>query len=144
MADIRIIIDGIKVAASLDLSSEIGNAIYNSLPMTARLERWGEEIYFPLNLEGMSLCSPVTAVHVGDIAYSERHQAFCIFYGKTPISNESEILPNGPVEVIGALHGDQSSLILKQLFSAYLPRIRRKVLRLVSGGRADTITLEKS
>lgn len=146
MADIKMIIEGIKIAASLDLTSEIGNTIYNALPMTARFERWGDEIFFPLHLEDVRLNLPVTTVQIGDIAYSERHRAFCIFYGKTPLSNESEIIPNGPVEVIGGLHEDESSLILRRLFSAYPRRIKRKILRLLSNsaGWVETIILEKS
>ena len=144
MANIRIIINSIEISASLELSSEIGRTIFNSLPIAARFERWGDEICFPLNLEDVVLKVPVSRVQIGDIAYSEQWKSFCIFYGKTPLSNEFEIIPNGPVEIIGKLLEDKSALILKRFFSAYFTRIRKRAVRLFSISDAETITLEKS
>jgi hypothetical protein len=146
MAEIKITIDRIKLGASLDLTSEIGNAVFAFLPMTARFERWGDEICFPLDLQNMNLNAPVTTVQIGDIAYSAQWKAFCLFYGKTPLSSEFDIIPNGPVEVIGRLHESESALILKKFFSAYLTRAKRRAFRLLSNssGYAETITLEKS
>jgi hypothetical protein len=145
-ADIKIIIESIEISASLELSSEIGRTIFNSLPITARFERWGDEICFPLGLEDIALKMPVSKVRIGDIAYSEQWKSFCIFYGKTPLSNEFEIIPNGPVEIIGRLLEDKSALILRRFFSTYFTRIRKKAVRLfsISDGFAETITLQKS
>src|SRR5262245_57684884 len=146
MANIKIIINSIEISASLELSSEIGRMIFNSLPIAARFERWGDEICFPLNLEDVAIKVPVSKVQIGDIAYSEQWKSFCIFYGKTPLSNAFEIIPNGPVEIIGRLLEDKSALILKRFFSAYFTRFRKRVVRLfsISDGFAETITLEKS
>jgi hypothetical protein len=145
MADIRIVINKIQVAASLDLTSKIGRSIFDSLPMTVRFERWGDEICFPLDQGKVDLRSPVTSVQLGDIAYSDQWKSFCIFYGKTPLSTEHDIVPNGPVEVIGRLREVQSAQVLKRFFSSYLTRITRRICLLFSpsSGYGDTITLEK-
>ena len=44
----------------------------------------------------------------GDIAYWPPGNAFCIFWGPTPMSKENEIRPASPVKVIGYMDSDSS------------------------------------
>jgi hypothetical protein len=82
-----------------------GNAIYNALPLNARANTWGDEIYFriPVNI-GKENAKEV--VEIGDLAYWPPGNALCIFFGKTPISKGNEIRPASAVNVFGKLVGE--------------------------------------
>ena len=47
---------------------------------------------------------------VGDLAYWEPGSAFCIFFGPTPMSVGTEIVPADPVTVFGKVDGDATVL----------------------------------
>ena len=142
MARILVILKGKVVEAILSDVSPIGKAVCQMLPITSKINTWGDELYFPLKLNKM-LNAPVEVVNVGDIAYSETWEALCIFYGRTPLSNNLEIVPNGPVEVIGRLEEDPS--ILKNQLSGCLREKRRRVFNRIHVLRkyVETIKIER-
>lgn len=84
-------------------------AIRNSLPLEARAQTWGEEIYFsiPVNI---SAKDPKEVVEVGDLAYWPAGNAFCIFFGRTPASRGDEPRPASPVDIIGKVKTNVDSL----------------------------------
>ena len=89
-------------------------AIWEALPIKARANLWGEEVYFsiPVSLElevGQELVS------AGDLGYWPEGNAFCIFFGPTPISRGGEIRPTSAVTVFGRITGDAT--IFKQIAS---------------------------
>ena len=45
-------------------------------------------------------------VELGDIAYWPPGSAFCIFFGRTPMSRGDEIRPASEVNVFGRIEGD--------------------------------------
>jgi hypothetical protein len=45
-------------------------------------------------------------VSIGDLGYWPEGDAFCIFFGRTPISRSGEIRPASPVNVFGRVLGD--------------------------------------
>ena len=45
-------------------------------------------------------------VNKGDIAYWPPGNAFCIFWGLTPMSTSNEIRPASPVKLIGSMESD--------------------------------------
>jgi uncharacterized protein len=45
-------------------------------------------------------------VALGDLGYWPPGQAFCIFFGPTPMSRGDEIRPASPVTVVGRVIGD--------------------------------------
>lgn len=94
----------VSVGAVLN-ASETADAIWEALPLEARANRWGDEIYFatPVRLgseDGQEV------VEVGDLAYWPPGNAFCIFWGPTPASRGSEIRPASAVNVLGRIDGD--------------------------------------
>ena len=97
MTKIIITLKGFKIMASINTDSSKGKAIISCLPIISKINTWGDELYFPFNLN-TQIESPVNAVNLGDIAYSYYWKALCIFYGKTPYSGTYEIIPNGPVK----------------------------------------------
>jgi len=45
-------------------------------------------------------------VEVGDLGYWPSGNAFCIFFGPTPVSRGNEVRPASAVNVIGRVSGD--------------------------------------
>jgi len=45
-------------------------------------------------------------VEMGDLGYWPPGHAFCIFFGRTPMSRGNEIRPASPVNVFGKIEGD--------------------------------------
>ena len=104
---IRIKVGAIEAAAELN-DTRTAQAIWETLPIKGRVNLWGDEIYFsiPLNLElelGQELVS------IGDLGYWPQGNAFCIFFGPTPISQGDEIRPASPVTVFGKVIGDATA-----------------------------------
>jgi hypothetical protein len=82
-------------------TSETASAIWDALPLEATVNRWGDEIYFTVPVQ-VELASDARAdVVVGDVAYWPPGQAFCIFWGPTPASTDSEPRAASPVNVFG-------------------------------------------
>ncbi len=104
MRRIRITAGDISAEAAL-LDNTTADAIWEALPLEARGSTWGEEIYFgiPVYLEedgGQEV------VELGDLGYWPPGHAFCIFFGRTPMSRGNEIRPASAVNVFGRIEGD--------------------------------------
>ena len=101
---IRITAGSIQAEAKLD-GSKTAQAIWEALPLTAKAETWGDEIYFaiPVHLKEES---PKEVVELGDLGYWPPGNAFCLFFGPTPASRGQEIRPASPVNVFGRIVGD--------------------------------------
>jgi len=101
---IRITAGTVSLPAELN-DSRTAAAIVKALPIEAKAETWGDEIYFGI---GLSLAgeSPKEVVAMGDLAYWPPGQAFCIFFGPTPMSQGNEIRPASAVNVVGRVVGD--------------------------------------
>ena len=95
-----------KVEAGAELNdSRVANLIWDSLPIKASVNTWGDEIYFTIPVKTGS-DNPVEVVREGDIAYWPQGTAFCIFFGPTPVSTPTEIRPASAVEIVGRIEGD--------------------------------------
>jgi len=85
--------------------SQTAQLIWEALPIEARGNTWGDEIYFSIPVAA-DLENSQGVVELGDLAYWPPGTAFCIFFGPTPMSQGDEIRPASPVNVIGKLRGD--------------------------------------
>jgi hypothetical protein len=84
MRTIEIEVKG-KGSAMADLDERnprISDAFWEILPQEARVNLWGEEVYFDVPLE-MENEHPSPSATAGDICYWSPGPAFCIFFGKT-------------------------------------------------------------
>lgn len=104
MAKIRITAGDVTATAVLN-SSNTASAIWEALPIQARANTWGDEIYFgiPVHLDEENAQA---VVEMGDLGYWPPGHAFCIFFGPTPMSRGNEIRPASPVNVLGKVEGD--------------------------------------
>ena len=105
---IQIRVNGIELEAILN-NSRTADAIWETLPIIAQANTWGDEIYFtiPVNLK---LEKGQELVEVGDLGYWPSGSAFCIFFGPTPMSRGEEIRPASAVTVFGKVVGDATAL----------------------------------
>jgi hypothetical protein len=97
-------------AGAIEAEAELNDtgtaqAIWETLPIKGRVNLWGDEIYFsiPLSLE---LEAGQELVNMGELGYWPEGNAFCIFFGPTPVSRGDEIRPASPVSVFGKVIGD--------------------------------------
>src|SRR4030042_5816859 len=104
MSKIKIIIGDFSVEGEL-LETRLAQKIFEALPLEGMGNTWGQEIYFSIPLEAQAE-HPRKVVQIGDLAYWPPGNAFCLFYGRTPISgSEEEILPASEVGVVGKMKG---------------------------------------
>jgi hypothetical protein len=75
-------------------SPRTADAILKRLPIGGRIVRYGEEVYFQIDVKAPSE-SPRSSVEVGSIAYWPMGSAVCVFYGPTK--------PYGPVNKLGRI-----------------------------------------
>jgi hypothetical protein len=101
---IRITAGGVKSEARLN-ASKTARAIWDALPIEAKAQTWGDEIYFSIGLD-VAAESPQAVVEMGDLGYWPPGQAFCLFFGPTPASQGDDIRPASPVNVFGRVTGD--------------------------------------
>jgi uncharacterized protein len=95
-----------SVEAIAELNSNgVAQAVWEALPIKAEASLWGDEIYFPIPVYS-ELEAGRTLVNVGDLGYWPTGNAFCIFFGPTPISGKNEIRPASAVTVFGKIIGD--------------------------------------
>ena len=96
-----------SVIAPAELNNtKTADAIWQALPFSGKVCTWGEEIYFAIPLK-MDLERGQEVVNCGDLGYWPPGNAFCIFFGPTPISRGAEIRAASPVNIFGSLIDDQ-------------------------------------
>jgi hypothetical protein len=115
-------------AGAIEAEAELNDtrtaqAIWEILPIESRTNLWGDEIYFsiPLSLE---LETGQELVNIGELGYWPQGNAFCIFFGPTPVSQGDGIRPASPVTVFGKIHGDAT--IFKNVAAGMKITIRRE------------------
>ena len=121
MTKIKITAGKVTLDAELN-DSETANLIAAVLPIEAKGNLWGEEIYFGISVN-TDAEKPREVVDVGDLGYWPPGHAFCIFFGPTPASQGDEIRPASPVNLIGKILGDVKNL--KQVRNGEKVRIER-------------------
>ena len=123
MRKIKITAGDVTATGVLD-DNATADAIWEALPISARGNTWGEEIYFgiPVHVDEAEDANDV--VEMGALAYWPPGNAFCIFFGRTPASKGDECRAASAVNAVGKIEGDPA------------------VFKKVAGG--STVTLEKN
>jgi hypothetical protein len=96
---IRITAGAVRCVAQL-LDNLTANAIWDALPLEARANRWGDELYFSVSVQ-LDEDAAREEVAIGDVAYWAPGRAVCIFWGPTPASHDREPRAASPVNVFG-------------------------------------------
>jgi len=89
------------------------DAVWDALPISARANTWGDEIYFGIPVQVEEAEDAGDVVEMGALAYWPPGNAFCIFFGRTPASQGDEIRAASAVNRLGSIEGDPS--VFKQV-----------------------------
>ncbi len=102
---IRITAGGVQAEATLN-DSPTATMVWNALPIEARGNTWGDEIYFSIPVNAKQEKDARDLVAVGELGYWAPGTAFCIFFGRTPASTDDRPRAASPVNIIGKVIGD--------------------------------------
>lgn len=106
---IEIIAGTVRVEAQLN-DGPTAKSIADALPIKARAQRWGGEIYFSIPVEAEIEKDSRDVLEDGELAYWPPGRAFCMFFGPTPASEGDEIRAASQVNIVGKMKGDWSGL----------------------------------
>ncbi|MFH1758877.1 MAG: cyclophilin-like fold protein [Pseudomonadota bacterium] len=112
------------IAEAVLNDSPTGQKIWEILPLEARGNTWGDEIYFAIPVKAPLEKTARELVQVGDLGYWPTGNAFCIFFGPTPMSRGEEVRPASAVNVIGKVAGDAK--VFKKVPSGAKIRIEKR------------------
>ena len=107
---IRILVSDLKVEAELN-ESNTARMIWEALPIEAKANLWGEEIYFSIPVKTGQEKGAREVVSSGELGYWPPGQAFCIFFGPTPASRGDEIRAASAVNIIGKVLSDPKAFL---------------------------------
>ena len=120
---IIIVIDSLKVRAQLN-DSPTAELIWKSLPIEGSTNTWGDEIYFSIPVKASLEQGARDEMERGELGYWPPGDAFCIFFGPTPMSRGEEIRAASPVNPIGKIIGDSG--VFKQVRQGAKVRIEKR------------------
>ena len=110
MTGIRIVMKTPEMDFDIELNdSATADAVYLALPIEEYINVWGEEIYFEIPVE-MELENGKKVMEIGEVAYWSQGKAFCIFFGRTPVSKGPKPEAYSPVSPLGMVLGDVEAL----------------------------------
>lgn len=109
-----------------DENPKTAQAILKALPLEARVNTWGDEIYFSIPVQSEEENSK-EVVDMGDLGFWPPGNSFCIFFGPTPDSRGAEIRPASPVNIFGRVIGDPT--VFKRVRSGEEVRIEKSLER---------------
>ena len=84
--------------------------ILKALPIDGQANVWGEEIYFEIPPQLELEAGAREEVQVGELGYWPVGNAFCIFFGPTPVSQGDQPRAYSPVNVFGKIIGDSTKI----------------------------------
>ena len=106
---VSIEVSSVNLVAELN-DSLTARAVSAALPLQAAVHRWGDEVYFetPIHIDQARDARELMAV--GELAFWPAGDAFCIFFGPTPVSLAGEPRAYSPVNPFGNIIGDAGAL----------------------------------
>ena len=106
---IRIIVGKVSLEAELS-DTPTAKKIAQILPFEGTFNTWGDEIYFEIPVQAELEPEAKEEVEIGQLGYWPTGNAFCIFFGPTPMSRGDKIIPASAVNIIGKVLGDATEL----------------------------------
>ncbi len=120
--NIDIITEKYRFKAELN-DTKTSQRLLEMLPIKSSVNRWGNEIYFSIPLKA-ELEDGKEILNKGDIAFWPPGSAFCIFFGKTPASDNDKPRAASPVTVLGKIIDKKNLADLKKIGSGEKINIR--------------------
>jgi hypothetical protein len=111
---IKISINDLEFEATV-YENEGGVAFSASLPLEVSMSRWGDEYYGSIPTEINEDDNSRDILEIGEIAFWPPGNAFCIFFGPTPMSEGDEPRAASDVVPLGIIDGGDDLSELKSL-----------------------------
>jgi hypothetical protein len=103
----RVVITAGTVSLPAELNAgPTATLIWEALPLEGAARLWGDEIYFAIPVLAEEEADARQEVEVGELGYWPLGNAFCIFFGPTPVSEGDEPRAYSPVNVFGRILGN--------------------------------------
>jgi hypothetical protein len=99
----------LRLEAELN-GSPTAAALWASLPLNAVAHRWGDEVYFEVPIHVVQATDAREEMAIGELGFWPVGDAFCIFFGTTPVSVADEPRAYSPVNPFGRIVGDATVL----------------------------------
>ncbi|MHC4927700.1 MAG: cyclophilin-like fold protein [Planctomycetota bacterium] len=106
---IQITANDISFQAEL-FETPTGKAIAGALPISGQVNRWGGEIYFAIPVAQSLEPDSRDVLAPGELGFWPTGNAFCIFFGATPASQNDECRAASAVNVFGKVNSDLDEL----------------------------------
>jgi len=91
------------------LQNPAARKISQNLPIESKAKLWGDEIYFDTGIDAPAEGGTME-VEAGDIAYWPEGKCLCVFFGKTPASENDKPVPASKVVIVGKAEVDPAKL----------------------------------
>jgi len=101
----------LSIEGPLLTGAPTADAIAAALPIEARANVWGDEIYFAIPVQAELESGASDLREVGDLAFWPPGNAFCVFFGRTPASQGNEPRAASPVNLVGRLDAVDEDLV---------------------------------
>jgi hypothetical protein len=112
----KIVISSDKLDITAELNDSLtAQAIFDALPFSGSVNRWGDEIYFTIPVHVEQEADAKQEVKIGDLGFWPMGDAFCIFFGRTPVSKNEKPRAYSPVNIFGHITDD--TMVLKNIKS---------------------------
>ena len=111
---IKITINQLEFEATV-YENEGAAQLLESLPLSFSMSRWGDEYYGSIPTEIYEGDDSRDVLEIGEIAFWPPGNAFCIFFGPTPMSEGSEPRAASDVVPLGMIDGGDGILSLRDL-----------------------------
>ena len=103
--------------------SSVADLIWERLPMTVNMSRWGEEYYGSCGINAAVDETARDILEVGELAFWPPGSALCVFFGPTPVSTDGRPKAASEVIPVGRLTSDVG--VLKQFGGSITMEITR-------------------
>jgi hypothetical protein len=105
---IKITVGDISLTATLS-DNETARRITRVLPLESSYNVWGDEFYFSIPVQ-MDIEEGREIMEYGELGFWPPGNAFCIFFGKTPVSTDERPRAASEVSPFGQIDGDATIL----------------------------------
>jgi len=105
MNEITITAEDLSLPAELN-DNPTAQAVWGALPIEGRANVWGDEIYFGIPVRAGEEPDARAEMEAGELAYWPPGNAFCIFFGPTPVSVDERPRAASPANILGRVLGD--------------------------------------